>query len=32
MGEYALLVVLGVIALGAIIFRIQMHRQEHDRS
>ena len=32
MGEYALLAALGVIALVAIAFHIQMRRQEHDRS
>ncbi len=32
MGEYTLLVGLGVIALVAIAFHIQMRRHEHDRS
>ena len=32
MGEYTLLVALVVIALGTIIFGIQMRRKDHDRS
>ena len=32
MGEYTLLVALGVIALVVIAFHIQMRRQERDRS
>ena len=32
MGEYTLLVALGVIALVAIAFHIQVRRQESDRS
>ncbi len=32
MGEYTLLVALGVVALVAIAFHIQMRRQKHDHS